>query len=415
MKAIPSSLEVYLDTEHVGANEVRVGVLNADRGSIRFEYDRQWIGNKAAFQLDPSLSLGEGVFHPRPEVGNFGVFLDSSPDRWGQTLMRRREALEARDEGRKPRHLHAWDFLIGVQDATRQGALRFREPGSNVYLDSHPLPAPPIADLRELEAIAFELSARKIDDLGQLRKWLSVLVAPGASLGGARPKANFVMEAGELWMAKFPARDDDRDIGAWESVMHKLAQGCGIEVPEARLLHFGSGFHTFVTRRFDRINNRRRHYCSAMTMLGKHDGEGGSYLELAEFLQRAGDRGHVEPDLGQLFRRVVFGIATGHRDDHLRNHGFVMGAEGWRLSPAFDLNPVIDKAEHVLAIDDSSHLPDLSTALSTHRFYRLTRAEADSIVREAVAVVSGWKALAAREGISAGDVAITATAFAEAG
>lgn len=415
MKARPSLLEVYLDAESAGTGPVRIGTLNEDRGSIRFEYDREWVENKAAFQIDPSLALGEGVFHPRPEVGNFGVFLDSSPDRWGQTLMRRREALEARDEERKPRQLYGWDFLIGVQDATRQGALRFREPGKETYLDAHPLPAPPITSLRELEAIAFELSAKKIDDLDKLRKWLSVLVAPGASLGGARPKANFVLENGELWIAKFPAHDDYRDIGAWESVMHQLAQGCGVEVSQARLFSLDSEYHTFATRRFDRYNNRRRHYCSAMTMLAKQDGENSSYLELAEFLQRSGDRGHVDSDLRQLFTRVIFGIAAGHRDDHLRNHGFVMGAEGWRLSPAFDLNPIIDKAEHVLAIDDSSHDPDISIAVSTHSFYRLNSTEANAIVRETLEVVANWKALASREGISAADIEITGAAFTGAG
>lgn len=407
----PSSLEVFLDTERVGDGPVRIGMLSEDRGSIRFEYDRQWIENKAAFQIDPRLSLDHGVFHPHPEVGNFGAFLDSSPDRWGQTLMRRREALEARDEGRQPRPLHAWDFLIGVQDQTRQGALRFREPGTETYLAAHPLPAPPVTSLRELEAVAYELSAKKIDDLEKLRKWLSVLVAPGASLGGARPKANFTLEAGELWIAKFPARDDDRDIGGWEFVLHQLAQRSGIQVSPARSMRLHSDHHTFVTQRFDRANHRRRHYCSAMTLLSKQDGDDGSYLEIAEFIQRAGDRGHVEPDLRQLFARVIFNIATGHRDDHLRNHGFVMGDVGWRLSPAFDLNPVIDRAEHVLAIDDASHAPDLAAAIATHAFYRLNSTDANAIVKATIKAVSGWKALAEREGISAADRDLMEAAF----
>lgn len=174
-------LEVWLDGDRGAA--CQVGTLAHDRGQIRFRYERAWLEGARAFALDPDLSLDTQPFFPRPELGNFGVFLDSSPDRWGQTLMKRREALQAKDEGRAPRTLYAWDFLLGVQDFTRQGALRFRAEGSDEFLGNERLAAPPVTSLRELEAVAWQLSSRRIDDLDALRKWLTVLVAPGASIG----------------------------------------------------------------------------------------------------------------------------------------------------------------------------------------------------------------------------------------
>lgn len=415
-RARASSLEAHLDCDFLPERQpVCVGRLAEDRGSIRFEYTEDWIARDTAFQIDPALTLHKGTFHPQPDVGNFGVFLDSSPDRWGQTLMRRREALEAKQEGRKAGTLYAWDFLLGVQDATRQGALRFKEPGGDSYLDDHPLPAPPITSLRELEAVAYELSARKIDDLDKLAKWLSVLVAPGSSLGGARPKANFMMENGDLWIAKFPAQEDARDVAAWESVMHDLARASGVTVPEGKLLRFGSEHHTFISKRFDRAGGRRRHYCSAMTLLGKKDGDEGSYLEIIEALVRFGDRSTVDSHLRQLFRRVVFNVLAGHRDDHLRNHGFLLGAEGWRLAPAFDLNPNIDRPDHVLAIDEANHQPDLEIVMATHGEYRLKSGEAKTIVDEVRKAVAGWRARARRSGISAAEIELVQAAFASVG
>lgn len=207
------SLEVWLDADFVG-ERLRVGTLAHDRGTVRFSYEPAWLQHPLAFALDPDLSLGEGAYYPKPEQGNFRIFDDSAPDRWGQMLMKRREALAAKDEGRAPRTLYAWDYLTGVQDLTRQGALRFCMPRANIFLADDALAAPPIATLRELETVARELTAKRIDDLNALRRWLAVLVAPGASLGGARPKANFTDSDGSLWIAKFPARDDERDVGA---------------------------------------------------------------------------------------------------------------------------------------------------------------------------------------------------------
>jgi serine/threonine-protein kinase HipA len=403
------ALEVWLDGDLGPA--CRVGTLAHDRGQVRFRYDRGWLGDARAFALDPDLSLDEHPFYPKPELGNFGIFLDSSPDRWGQTLMKRREALQAKDENRPPRTLYAWDFLIGVQDFTRQGALRFRLAGTDEFLGNEKMAAPPVTTLRELEAVAFELSSRRIDDLDALRKWLAVLVAPGASLGGARPKANFTEADGSLWIGKFPARDDERDISAWEYVAHALARRAKVDVPPAKLVRLNSDFHTFCVRRFDRVDGSRRFYASAMTLLRRERSEGTSYLELAQFIRAQGDAAHADSDLEQLFRRVAFNVAVGNRDDHLRNHGFVLGKTGWRLAPAFDVNPNIDKAEHVLNIDDSDNRPDLRTVIGTAAFYGLTEARAKAIVEEVATAVDGWQDMARRQHIAAADINLTSGAF----
>jgi serine/threonine-protein kinase HipA len=406
------SLEVWLDADFLPAR-IQVGMLAHDRGTVRFTYEPAWLKHPLSFALDPDLTLGEGAFYPRPEQGNFRVFDDSAPDRWGQMLMKRREALAAKDEGRAVRILHAWDFLIGVQDLTRLGALRFRRAHTATFLADHALSAPPVTSLRELESVARELTAKRLDDLEALRRWLAVLVAPGASLGGARPKANFIETDGTLWIAKFPARDDERDVGAWEGLAYGLAKRSGVEVAHSKVRSFGSDFHTFSVQRFDRLLGRRRFFASAMALLRKDHSEGTSYLELAEFLHRQGAKDHIASDLEQLYRRVAFNVAVGNRDDHLRNHGFLLTPSGWRLAPAFDLNPNLDKAEHVLNLDETDNHPRLATVIETAQWYVSSKDRGAQIVAEIVDETRHWRQAAARAGISRADVELTAAAFAE--
>ena len=406
-----ASLEVWLDADFLATREW-VGTLSHMRGQVRFSYQEDWLKKPYAFALDPDLSLDKAPFFPNPELGNFGIFLDSAPDRWGQTLMMRRETLEAKDQGRTARTLRAWDFLLGVQDLTRQGALRFRLEGTNEFLGSHSLPAPPVTSLRELEAVARELTNKTIDDLKGLRRWLSVLVAPGASLGGARPKANYTNTDKSLWIAKFPARDDTTDSGAWESVTHALAAKAGVDVPPARLMKLGKPYRTFCVQRFDRLGAKRVFYASAMTLLRREKSEGASYLDLAHFIQHSGATpACIATDLVQLFRRVAFNVAVGNRDDHLRNHGFLLTQAGWRLAPAFDVNPNLSKAEHVLCIDDADNRPKLATVASTAEFYGLTITQGKAIIDEVVRVVSNWKDAASKAGISAADIVLFEPAF----
>ena len=401
-------VEVWLDADIAPA--ACVGTLHDDRGQIRFHYDRAWLAGPHAFALDPDLTLDAQPFFPRPESSNFGVFLDSSPDRWGQVLMDRREMLAAQDEDRRKRTLSAWDYLLGVQDLTRQGALRFRDVGGDAFLAAERLAAPPITSLGELESVARDLTSRRVDDLEKLRRWLAVLVAPGASLGGARPKANFTDNDNTLWIGKFPSREDTYDQGAWEFVLHRLAVHAGIDVPAARIVRF-SDHHTFCVRRFDRTPARRRFYASALTLLRRADSEDASYLEIAQFLQNHGDPQGISPDLEQLFRRVVFNVMTGHRDDHLRNHGFLLGAGGWRLAPAFDINPHAQKDVHVLRLDDTDPHPSVATVLSTHEFYRVAAGRAREVVQEVAEVIDGWREEAQRQGLSRLELAAMETAF----
>lgn len=404
-------LEVWIDVSFIEKKPIKIGHLKHDRGNVRFNYNEAWLSHPKRFDIDPDLSLDNAIFHPNPAQGNFGVFLDSSPDRWGQTLMKRREAMEAKDEGRETRTLYAWDYLIGVQDQTRQGALRFKYPGTDVFLASHDLSAPPVTQLAELENVAQQLSDKNIDDLDNLRRWLRVLVAPGASLGGARPKANFTDKDGSLWIAKFPAKDDDRDIGAWEMLSYQLAIRANIQMPQAKLLKLGKHYRTFAVKRFDRVDDQRIHYASAMTMLKKESSDDASYLDIAEFIMTRGAKGAIKDDLAQLFRRVVFNAAISNRDDHLRNHGFILMPTGWRLSPAFDINPNIDKADHALNFDMGNSRANLESIIATAQYYELTQDQAKQVANEILGVTRAWEAVAKNLAISRGDIELMRAAF----
>ncbi len=408
-KAKGEQIWVWLDDPAFGSLQ-QIGTLSrGDRGSVRFAYDPKWLQHAHAFPLDPELDLTAGEFFPGNS--NFGVFMDSCPDRWGQILMKRREAVEAREEGRTPRTLGPWEFLLGVQDCTRMGALRFSRPDEQIFLADEARSAPPVARIAELQAVAFELTRKKQDDLDKIKEWLKVLVAPGSSLGGARPKANLLDEDGNLWIAKFPSADDDYDVALWEMLLQDMARACGITVPDARLMQIGPGYHTFLVKRFDRIGSQRRFFASAMTMTGHLDTEDASYLELAEFIATWGEEDHIARDLEELFTRVVFNVATANRDDHLRNHGFIRTPAGWRLAPAFDMNPSFRKEEHALSLDLYNHQPDMDIVLSTAYYYRLEMGRAKEIVSDVCKVVGEWKGLAKRLGLSAQECADAAHLF----
>lgn len=398
VKKNKEQLWVWLDSAEFGPLQ-RIGILSkGDRGSISFAYHADWLEHVRVFPLDPELDLTAGEFYPAN--GNFGVFLDSCPDRWGQTLMERREAIEAQEGKRVARTLGPWDFLLGVQDCTRMGALRFSRPDDDTFLADEALSAPPVTSLAELQVVAFELSKNKQDDLDLVKKWLQVLVAPGSSLGGARPKANVLEKDGEFWIAKFPAADDDYDVAAWEKVLHDMAGDCGVDVPKSRIEKIGNKYHTFLVERFDRRDNQRVFFISGMAALNREDSNDASYIDLAEFLSTYGDPDFCNEDLEQLYLRVVFNVATGNRDDHLRNHGFIRNPQGWRLAPAYDMNPSFKKAEHILTLDMHNNQPDLKVALETAEYYGVNKARAIEIVDRVCGVVSEWDERAQKVGIS---------------
>ena len=394
-------LKVWLDDPAFGPLQ-QIGTLHkVGHSGVRFTYTATWLKNPVAFKLDPALTLDANDFFP--ENSNFGVFMDSCPDRWGQVLMQRRETMDAKDAGRTKVTLGAWEYLCGVQDHTRMGALRFSAEDTDIFLAHELFAAPPMTSLAELQAVALELSRKKFDDMSKLRHWLKILVAPGASLGGARPKAN-LSEADELWIAKFPSAEDDRDMALWEKLLHDMAADCGIDVPESRIERVGHEYHTFMVQRFDRKSGDRRFFTSAMTLLNKTDKEEATYIDLAQFIAEQGSPAHIAEDLKQLFTRVAFNIAVANRDDHLRNHGFMRTLSGWRLSKAYDMNPSLKKPEHVLGIDEGLHEPSLETLLETALYYDLNEQDALQAIEKVLAVIVTWRARAKALHISMADV-----------
>jgi len=369
-----------------------------------FEYDQGWLQSSFAQEIDPDLGLYQGIQYLRDEKSNFGIFLDSSPDRWGRVLMDRRESILARMENRPHRNLSESDYLLGVFDEQRMGALRFKETVSGAFLnDNLNFVTPPMTSLRELEQASYQLENEMIEDDSEVLKWLNMLLAPGTSLGGARPKAGVKNTDNSLWIAKFPSKEDRHDVGAWEMIVNELAQRAGLNVTQATAKPFYGKHHTFLTKRFDRTNTGKRvHFASAMTLLGYTDGvsfqEGVSYLELAEFIIRKG--ANVGRDLEELFRRIVFYICVSNTDDHLRNHGFLLTPEGWILSPAYDINPNPKGTGLKLNILTHDNSLDLDLAIEVASFFRLTHTQASSIIQNTINVLSNWKQIASKYRIS---------------
>jgi serine/threonine-protein kinase HipA len=406
--------EVFLDDADLGAKQ-KVGTLYRNKMrtdlAASFEYSPAWLASPQVFMLDPRLELWDGEQHPPARSPAFGIFMDSAPDRWGRVLMERREAATAEREKRPMRTLQETDFLLGVHDLTRAGALRFRRE-DGPFLDDSAIAAPPVTSLKELAYISRRVEEPGVEKLPEYEQWLATLLAPGSSLGGARPKANFTEEDGRLWIAKFPARDDRYDVGAWEYLVHQLAARAGIWVPKASLMRLAGDYGTFCVARFDRAGDSRRMYASAMTLLERQDGDaGGGYLDIAEFISDQGAQAHVNDDLAQLFRRVVFNVLTGNRDDHLRNHGFIREPSGWRLSPAFDMNPSPSKAEHALTLNGSTALPNLAAVIETAELYRLDEKSAAAFVEEVTAVVASWSDEAEKFGLPRPEIQRMETVF----
>jgi serine/threonine-protein kinase HipA len=387
-----------------------VGYLTYDRsrppGTFSFAYTSQWIESRAAIAIDPRLPLVPSEIHFQALPG---AFADASPDRWGRILLDRREQIEARARGRQPRTLNDWDYLLGVQDETRMGGLRLAGE-TGVFLADQRLGVPPLADVRRIQQLADSFERGRPLPTADAEAWLATLVIPGSSLGGARPKATVRDVDGSLWIAKFPSHNDRHDVGAWEYVLNRLAASAGIAVPESRLLSLAS-HHTFSARRFDRDGQARRLYASAMTLTGKTDRASASYLDVAAALEQYGNPATLPDDLHQVFRRLVFNVSSAHRDDHLRNHGFVHDGVGWRPAPAFDLNPTPEQELHALALDDTSTVPSLATVRSTASLYRLSAAEATAVIEEVADALRSWRDVAARCGLNRQEMDQMAPAF----
>jgi len=392
-----------------------IGILSAHfakgKKAFSFEYEKAWLKTDAQRLLDPDIEFYSGPQYPTNKE-NFGIFLDSMPDTWGKTLMRRRAAQDARANQEPARTLYEIDYLLGVYDESRMGALRFKTDRDGPFLDNNDQsPTPPWSSLGELQEAVNQLE--NDDQSDAIRKWIAILIVPGSSLGGARPKANILDGNKNLWIAKFPTKTDTIDKAAWEFLAYKLAIASGIEMAESKIEKISGRYHTFLTKRFDRDNGNRIHFASAMTMTRNTEDaiKNGtpSYLEIVEFIENYGV--DVEANLHQLWRRIVFNIAISNTDDHLRNHGFILKEKGWVLSPAYDLNPSIEKDGLSLNIDMDDNALDFDLARNVGKFFRLSNEEMKSILDEVLNVVKDWKSIAEKIGITNRELEIMSPAF----
>ena len=373
--------------------------LNVIKGgeSYSFEYDKGWLKKTSlTLTLDPELMPYSGRQYPTGK-NIFGLFADASPDRWGRMLMNKRERILAEKEGRKPSKLYDSDYLLGVYDETRMGGIRFKVNPEGPFLsDVKETAAPPWATLRTLEEASRNFEN---DEIGLTEKWLNQLIKPGSSLGGARPKATVVDTKDQLWIAKFPSKNDENDTGAWEIVAHDLAALCGLNVPEAKLEKFSPLRSTFLIKRFDRLGSKRVHFASAMTLLGKKDGasaaDGSSYLDIAAFIKSYGAQ--PKKDLIELWKRIVFNMAVTNTDDHLRNHAFILTDKGWILSPLYDVNPVPYGDELSLNVDEDDNSISIDLAVQTAVKFGISKSDAEAVAEDILQIVrDNWERTAAK-------------------
>ncbi len=401
---------VYIDTKSGLSLVGRLwGRQRKNRESASFEYDEEWLANpERRFALEPALALAPGPFHTTGDKPLFGAIGDSAPDRWGRVLMRRAERRRARLAGETPRTLAEIDYLLMVNDEARQGALRFTTEESGQFLaPSDDTSIPPLVELPRLLSAADRVEAESDSD-----EDLRLLLAPGSSLGGARPKASVKDRDTHLAIAKFPHRNDEIDTVRWEAVALALANKAGIPVPTWRLEDVADR-PVLILRRFDRESATRIPFLSAMSMLGALDLESHSYLELVDALRQHG--ASPKADMHQLWRRIVFNVLISNTDDHLRNHGFLYaGPDGWRLSPAYDLNPVpTDIKARILTtnIDFDDGTASLELAYSVASYFELSSSDARSIAAEVGASVSNWRKEASAVGLGKADIERLSSAF----
>ena len=405
---------IYVYADWFEETPVFMGTLYVNKTRAKetfsFEYDKRWLSRKdAKVIVDPDLALISGRQYVPSDKLIFGMFSDSCPDRWGRKLMQRREAIQAKREERKPKSLTESDYLLGVYDETRMGALRFSFEKNGVFQsDDKELAAPPWVTLRKLESASLSFETA---DVKEEEKWLNMLIAPGSSLGGARPKASVLAPDGSIWIAKFPSKHDETNSGAWEIVVHDLAKKCGLNVPDAKLEKLSKHGGTFLIKRFDRNKEHRIHFSSAMTLLGRTDGNhDASYLDIASFIKSHG----INPgkDLKELWKRIVFNMCVSNTDDHLRNHGFLLKENGWELSPLYDVNPSIYGDSLSLNVTEYDASIDFNLAVDVSESFHISKSEAQKIILEMKEIVrQNWRSLASDYGLSRSEIERMEPAF----
>lgn len=399
-------ITVYADFDFL-ASPQEIGILGYEhvRGNDHFvfEYSRDWLKQYGGIVLSGDLMNVPSLQHPRGKDSVFGFIKDSFPDRWGRLLLDRRERIVAQSEGRPKRMLTNYDYLIGIEDYTRMGGIRYKSDESDDYINaSTRYHVPPIESLRALCDACHEIElAEERNELPEQR-WLDQLIDPGTSLGGARPKANVIDTDGKLYVAKFPSKNDLDNTELIEHFSHHLAASANINVAKTRTIKISKERDLLLSERFDRSTEGRRiHFASAMSLLGLDDGAGNgtgnSYLDIVDFiLQGCVD---VKQNIRELYRRIAFNVMFGNTDDHFRNHGFLLTPKGWTLSPAYDINPGF-KSHQCLLIDGYTEQSDINALLSASDNYMLERQEATEIIEEVRAAIKDWQKVATRLQIS---------------
>lgn len=409
-------LYVYADFDWLDTPQL-IGELSCDsvRGSetYGFSYDKEWLAKYGDVFLSDDLQNYPGIQYTRPERDIFACFSDALPDRWGRTLLNRREQIAASEEERPVRRLTSFDYLMGIDDESRMGGFRFAEtPGSKFINCEASLRVPPLASVRELMHAAHEIEASEEKHLLPSKKWLAQLLHPGTSLGGARPKASVIDEDGRLTVAKFPSRKNDYDVGLWEHFCHVMGRKAGINVAETRIIP-GEDYHILLSKRFDRTETGKRiHFASALALLGLTDGDNAStgygYPDIVDFIIRHGS--NVEQNLEELYRRVAFYIIVGNSDDHFRNHSFLLTRKGWELSPAYDINPTLSDNQSLL-INRTTSESDLNILLASAREYMLSTETAQTIIYEVKSAMKSWRNEAQKLGLPQREIDMFARRF----
>lgn len=410
-------LLVYADFDWLKEIEL-IGELSYEslRGSdsYAFQFNDEWLKRYGNLFISADLNNYKGLQYTQLEKDIFGCFSDALPDRWGRTLLNRREQILATEEKRPVRRLSSFDYLLGIDDSSRMGGFRFKKtPDGDFINSSNTLRIPPLTSIRELIHASREIEKSEEGNKLPDKKWLTQLVQPGSSLGGARPKASVVDTDKVLYVAKFPSRKDDYNAGLWEHFCHLLAKKAGINAASTQVISTSDKYHTLLSRRFDRTDDGRRiHFTSAMTLLGLSDGTnastGNGYLDIVDFILQ--NCTEVNKNLQELYRRVAFNICIGNSDDHFRNHGFLLTAKGWTLSPAYDMNPTLNEYQSLL-ISNSSSKADLAILSDACEDYMLPQDVATKIISEVVAAVKGWKALATKLGIANSEMDLFGNTF----
>ena len=382
--------------------------------SYGFKFDETWLKKHGAIFLSEDLNNYPGQQYTQPGKDIFGCFSDALPDRWGRTLLNRREQILAGEEKRPVRRLSSFDYLVGIDDYSRMGGFRFKESLDGDFINvSDTLRIPPLTDIRQLIEASREIEKSEEENQLPDKKWIVQLVQPGSSLGGARPKASIIDVDKVLYIAKFPSRKDDYDSGLWEHFCHLLAIQVGIDAAITQVISTNDKYHTLLSRRFDRTGDGKRiHFASAMTLLGLDDGDnaatGHGYLDIVDFILQ--NCTNVEENLKELYRRVAFNICIGNSDDHFRNHGFLLTAKGWTFSPAYDMNPTLSEYQSLL-INSSTNKADLNILLDACEEYMLSRKVAELIISEVIEVVKNWRVLATKLGISKREMEMFCSVF----